>query len=171
MECYIHGIYIMAHSHWSQIFNNVFQNITGNPIKIRNFSNFNTIRNNVFSKTGIEGAYFDHFEISPDRMECPSYENYFADNILDGDYRSCGNLLESEIKSEPSYLAACCSSVDNPWKQMPCAPCEVGATIRQECEWPWERVDAQNNHSTGSNCFCSGDNVEMAQDCREVLGL
>jgi hypothetical protein len=145
---------------WGIPINNVFQEITGDPVKIRDFSNFNTIMDNVFSKSGIEGAYFDHFNLS-DEVECPSYENYFAGNIIDGKYRldngSCSTLPESYVRPKHHWWRDCCVSVDNPWKQMPCEQCEDNS--RPECEGPWERVDAQNNYSTGNNCLCSGEEV------------
>jgi len=80
---HIHGVYLAHNSSHNIIERNRFYKITGDAIRVRNFSNFNKIRNNKIIQSGMRAHYstYRNSEIG----ECRSWENEFRDNTV-----SCG---------------------------------------------------------------------------------
>jgi hypothetical protein len=180
-ELYMHGVYLLWYANDNLVADNVFKRISGDPIRVRDFSNFNTISNNLFSRSGYEAAYgewycnFEQFEPDhctkdppEDVRECPSYENRFTDNILDGRFSrepaGCRPLAAVykafELQPGSDYLQACCESPNNPWSLLPCEPAGQ-----------WNRVEEAGNVSTGGACACLADEVQTVDDCRSLIGL
>ncbi len=88
----IHSLYVAHMSDRNLIRANRFKNNSGDPIRLRDFSNDNQITDNKLIRTGSAGYsdwYCDHevntacTKVGP---ECPSWGNQFRDNLLDGDY-------------------------------------------------------------------------------------
>lgn len=89
----IHAIYAAHMSDRNQILRNRFKRSTGDPVRIRDFSNDNVINENRFIQVGVYGGYTDWYcdhdvrddctKVGP---ECPSWGNQFRDNLLDGTY-------------------------------------------------------------------------------------
>lgn len=94
----IHAIYAAHMSDRNRIESNRFKNSTGDPVRLRDFSNYNVITANQFTKVGVWGGYTDWYcdhdvrtdctKVGP---ECPSWQNQFRDNTLDGNW-TCGTL-------------------------------------------------------------------------------
>lgn len=84
----LHALYISSHSSHNTIEGNSFINHGGDPIRIRDFSNFNIINVNEFNRAGSNG-YSEWFcekaseptctKVDP---ECPSWGNIFTRNIV-----------------------------------------------------------------------------------------
>ncbi len=174
---YMHGVYLAWYSHWNNILHNVFKLVSGDPIKVRDFSNFNSFTDNLFSQAGYYAAYAAHFcnftrgtcFKTPDEgeeypRECPSYQNLFAGNILDGSYEDgCQSRLPRDILwplPSSGYLEACCNSPNNPWSPDPCEPPVL-----------WVRAIFDGNVHTGQPCSCLGSDIKTVDECRELLGL
>jgi hypothetical protein len=94
----LHAIYAAHMSDRNQISNNRFASGCGDPVRLRDFSNNNVIKNNTFEKIGVNAAYTDWYcdhevntACTKPTPECPSWENQFRDNVLDGDW-SCNAL-------------------------------------------------------------------------------
>lgn len=103
----IHAVYLAHSSDWNTVLNNRIKSVSGDPIRVRDYSNFNYIANNRFIQTG-HYAYsewlclwseFGHCcgctgncdcctKCAP---ECFSWENEFRDNFLDGTW-TCATL-------------------------------------------------------------------------------
>jgi hypothetical protein len=69
--------------------------ISGDPVRVRNFSNNNDIRGNVMTRTGEFGFYSDWYNDPSQRcspaqhtgnQECPSWRNWFRYNSLNCGY-------------------------------------------------------------------------------------
>jgi hypothetical protein len=94
----LHAIYAAHMSDRNLIRANRFKNGCGDPLRFRDFSNYNVIRDNKLIKIGVNAGYTDWYcdhdvntACTKPGPECPSWENQFRDNLLDGDY-SCNPL-------------------------------------------------------------------------------
>lgn len=94
----LHGVYIAHMSDRNRIERNRFLRNSGDPVRLRDFSNDNIINDNRFIQSGIEAGYTDWYcdhdardDCTKPDPECPSWNNQFRDNELDGDYL-CGQL-------------------------------------------------------------------------------
>ena len=90
----LHAIYIAHMSDRNKILRNHFENGCGDPIRVRDFSNYNIIAENTFIRIGKEAAYSEWFcdheqrtDCTKPTQECPSWYNEFRDNILDKNYQ------------------------------------------------------------------------------------
>jgi hypothetical protein len=73
---HIHGVYLAHRSDYNLVTNNRFRVISGDPIRVRNYSNYNRILANTFEQTGVDAFISDwHGD-----CECRSWENEFCDN-------------------------------------------------------------------------------------------
>lgn len=89
----IHAIYAAHMSDRNVIRANRFKVSTGDPVRLRDFSNDNVITDNRFIQVGTQAGYTDWYcdhdvrddctKVGP---ECPSWGNSFRDNLLDGKY-------------------------------------------------------------------------------------
>ena len=89
----LHTIYIAHASDRNKILRNHFENGCGDPIRVRDFSNYNVINENTFVRIGENAAYTEWFCDHEERTdctkpgpECPSWYNEFRNNILDKNY-------------------------------------------------------------------------------------
>jgi len=95
----IHALYLAHYAHRNMISRNVFRNNSGDAVRLRDYSNGNVITANRFYKVGVTAGYSDWYcehehrddctkrNSSGDPLpECPSWDNQFRDNLLDGDY-------------------------------------------------------------------------------------
>ncbi len=89
----LHALYIAHLSSHNQIIGNKFSANAGDPVRLRDFSNYNQIRKNNFIKSGIAAGYTDWYcnhdiytNCTKKGPECPSWENQFRDNTLNGNY-------------------------------------------------------------------------------------
>ena len=94
----IHAIYVAHMSDRNQILRNRFKGSTGDPVRLRDYSNDNVISDNRFIKVGTSAGYTDWYcdhEVRDDctkpEPECPSWGNQFRDNLLDGTW-ACTTL-------------------------------------------------------------------------------
>ncbi len=94
----LHAIYVAHMSDRNQILRNRFLRNSGDPIRVRDYSNDNVVNDNRFIQTGIEAAYTtwycDHDvrdDCTKPAPECPSWGNQFRNNSLDGNY-ACDRL-------------------------------------------------------------------------------
>jgi hypothetical protein len=82
------GLYLAHGSSANQIYGNVFWNIIGDGIRIRDRSDRNSIHHNLFEKTGYVAAvtmwYCDKAYDRCSFPECPSSGNLFFNNTLNG---------------------------------------------------------------------------------------
>lgn len=94
----IHAIYVAHMSDRNRIERNRFARSTGDPVRLRDYSNGNVVNDNRFIKVGTTAGYTDWYcdhdarsDCTKPAPECPSWNNQFRDNTLDGDW-SCGPL-------------------------------------------------------------------------------
>lgn len=94
----LHAIYAAHGSDRNRIAGNRFVTIHGDAVRLRDFSNGNVITKNVFVKAGIKAGYSDWYcdhdvrnDCTKATAECPSWQNQFRDNTLDGTI-TCGPL-------------------------------------------------------------------------------
>ena len=91
-ENLIHGLYITHFSSDNTVSRNLFTYVSGDPIKVRDRSNVNTIEANTFTRAGRLSFYRDEFcdtQCARDNdieRQCASYHNRFFDNKLVSDY-------------------------------------------------------------------------------------
>jgi hypothetical protein len=78
----IHGVYLAHSSDYNLVTHNDFFYITGDPIKVRNYSNYNQIFSNSFYRTGATAFFHD----APSSGECSSWRNEFRYNTLQCGY-------------------------------------------------------------------------------------
>ena len=79
-ECpFLHALYIAHDSSYNAIVGNSFQRACGNPVRIRDHSNFNFVSDNTFVESGYNGYYEDWFSHT---SECASFGNVFTENRL-----------------------------------------------------------------------------------------
>jgi len=90
----IHAIYFAHYSSLNEVVKNRFENINGDPIRVRDSSNYNYIAENKFYSAGKVAFYSDWYCSSdtttntctkPSR-ECPSIGNEFRSNDLYGGF-------------------------------------------------------------------------------------
>ncbi|WP_444922758.1 hypothetical protein ACJJH9_11030 [Microbulbifer sp. DLAB2-AF] len=86
----IHSIYLAHHSSYNLISRNRFVRNSGDPIRVRDQSNFNQVVRNRFYFSGYD-AYYSEWYCSPETSreectkptpECPSIANEFRQNLL-----------------------------------------------------------------------------------------
>ena len=94
----IHGVYVAHMSDRNTIERNRFLRNSGDPVRLRDFSNDNVINGNRFIRSGIEAGYTDWYcdheardDCTKPAPECPSWNNQFRNNQLDGNFR-CDQL-------------------------------------------------------------------------------
>ncbi len=92
----LHGLYIAHHSGNNVIQSNSFRYHTGDPIRLRDASNYNDILNNKFTQTGVYGYSEWYCDVTASNCtkvtpECPSWENEFKYNTLNGN-KDCDAL-------------------------------------------------------------------------------
>jgi hypothetical protein len=82
----IHGVYLAHHSNENVVQGNRFEEVSGDPVRVRNDSNRNQITGNEFRRTGQTAQFSEWFCDTPcaernglDR-ECASHGNVFAEN-------------------------------------------------------------------------------------------
>lgn len=91
-DSYIHGLYITHSSSHNSIEGNNFNTISGDPIKVRDKSNYNTIEHNKFTRTGLMSYFRDEFcdlQCAIDHettRQCASYHNRFFYNEVNSGY-------------------------------------------------------------------------------------
>lgn len=94
----LHGVYLAHHSHGNLVEANTFISVSGDPVRVRDFSNDNVIRDNAFQKTGAAalGDWYcendtrdDCTKITP---ECPSWNTHLEGNLFDGTWSLCDPL-------------------------------------------------------------------------------
>jgi hypothetical protein len=78
-EKYIHGVYLLNNSGNNVIQKNNFSYISGDPIKVRDYSNYNKIYSNSFVRTGHQAFLLDAPK-ADDPTECNSWRNEFRNN-------------------------------------------------------------------------------------------
>ncbi|MBC6993176.1 right-handed parallel beta-helix repeat-containing protein [Neolewinella lacunae] len=125
-ECsHLHAVYLAHYSSNNQILRNKFENICGDPIRVRDESNDNRILDNNFKKTGDRAFFSEWFcrprpTDDPDNPrctkpggECPSVRNEFRNNycdknynqerpnlfLLHGDENHCGQLQSPRLST------------------------------------------------------------------------
>ena len=76
---WLHALYVAHDSSYNVITGNWFENACGNPVRIRDHSNFNVVSENTFVDAGYNGYFEDWFSHT---TECASYGNTFTDNRL-----------------------------------------------------------------------------------------
>jgi len=80
----IHGIYAEHHATGGIVESNAFQDISGDPVRLRDGVNGTTVSNNKFTATGNRGYIGDWYSISTG--ESPSYSNVGSGNTWGGYY-------------------------------------------------------------------------------------
>jgi hypothetical protein len=73
----IHGVYLAHRSNNNLVTENRFQDISGDPIRLRNYSNYNQILSNKFWRTG-DRALISTWNAR--NTECRSWQNEFRSN-------------------------------------------------------------------------------------------
>jgi hypothetical protein len=109
----IHAIYISGMSDRNKVLRNNFDTSSGDPIRLRDYSNDNVISDNQFTKTGTAGGYTDWYcdksnqdnDCTKKTAECPSWNNQFQNNKLDGDY-NC-NVMKEFTLFQGDVAAGC----------------------------------------------------------------
>lgn len=74
----IHGVYLSHHATGNVVSHNTFRTISGDPIRVRDASHFNTFHHNTFRDAGeaaIFGDWYCHDRPECVRRECPSFGN------------------------------------------------------------------------------------------------
>lgn len=100
------GIYLAHYCCGNRISNNIFDNVKGDCIRIRDYSNENMARNNVFKKCGWQAICTMWFcdrkyhTCTKLRAECPSYDNMLVDNIVYGNWKCEYPALFKDLHGE-----------------------------------------------------------------------
>ena len=81
---HMHAVYLAHNSDRNQIERNRVERISGDPIRVRDFSNKNVINSNNIIEAG-KYAYYSTYR-NTERNECPSWENEFRSNIVNCGY-------------------------------------------------------------------------------------
>ena len=71
-----HAVYLAHNSEYNRISANSFEYVSGDPIRVRDYSNFNAVIGNSFARTGVHAFMSDWYA----EGECRSWENEFRDN-------------------------------------------------------------------------------------------
>jgi hypothetical protein len=110
-EKYIHGVYLLNNSGNNVIQNNNFSYISGDPIKVRDYSNYNKIYSNSFVRTGHQAFLLDAPK-NGNPTECNSWRNEFRYNTT----LSCGYHGQAirDFKSYPQSPSATCPALPRP---------------------------------------------------------
>jgi hypothetical protein len=88
----IHGVYVTHFSSSNAITRNKFATISGDPVKVRNRSNYTVVENNTFTRTGRISYYRGEFcdrqcAIDNDlARQCASHSNRFFYNVVQSAY-------------------------------------------------------------------------------------
>ena len=87
-DTYLHAFYIAHKSSHNLIKGNVFELNTGDAVRLRDMSNFNTIEGNTFKKAGVAGysEWYCSDREKCSKWECPSWGNVFKANRLHATY-------------------------------------------------------------------------------------
>ena len=98
----IHAVYAAHHSSYNEIRNNRFEENSGDAIRVRDHSDFNSITGNTLINAGFYGYsdwFCDHTTRDDctkynggDGYECPSWGNEFRNNLLGTQYNSTSNI-------------------------------------------------------------------------------
>ena len=93
---FLHAVYMNVTSDKNRIVNNFTFRVSGDPIKVRQFSNDNVVTGNTLRCSGGKSFFLDYpedFPASSNRQdECDSWENHFTGNTLDCGYGGGGLL-------------------------------------------------------------------------------
>jgi hypothetical protein len=112
-ECnFLHAIYIANYADENIIRDNAFRNGCGDPIRVRDASNYNKIYRNTFVNAGDKAAYSEWFcsrsynkRCSKSGEECPSVGNEFFDNKLGRGYN--GIVIPPTVVYERPVAESC----------------------------------------------------------------
>jgi hypothetical protein len=93
-ERFLHAVYMNVRSDRNRIVSNFTFRVSGDPIKVRQFSNDNRVTGNTLRCSGGKAFFLDYpedFPASSARQdECDSWENHFTGNTLDCGYDGGG---------------------------------------------------------------------------------
>lgn len=118
---HMHGVYLAHNSSNNTITNNRFQTISGDPIRIRNYSNYNTFTENDILESG-KYAYYSAWR-NAETGECRSWKNEFRNNDISCGYSGNEISLFKEfvrwdgngsLEDGPSYPSGGCTAY-SPW--------------------------------------------------------
>lgn len=76
-----HGVYLAHDADRNQVLNNSFYNVGGDPVRVRDGSDSNTVTGNKFELTGANGYIGDWYDLAD---ESKSWSNVFRSNTLKG---------------------------------------------------------------------------------------
>ncbi|SFP68384.1 hypothetical protein SAMN05421810_10392 [Amycolatopsis arida] len=103
----VHGLYITHYSSGNRVTRNKFTYISGDPVKVRNQSNYNSFEHNTFVRTGRQAHYKGEFcdaacvAANPGaQRQCASFHNRFFSNKLGRNYAGSANLPTWKLKPE-----------------------------------------------------------------------
>jgi hypothetical protein len=89
-ERFLHAVYLNVGSDENRVVGNATFRVSGDPIKVRQFSNRNEITGNTLRCSGGKSFFLDYPEdftpASGREPECASWENVFSNNRLDCGY-------------------------------------------------------------------------------------
>jgi len=99
----IHAIYMSYYSSYNIIRNSLFENISGDAIRVRDYCNNNTIEDNVFKK--VRRVYQDWYNSyknikNEDHVECYSWGNSVKDNKIGSQFYSNKNAPLLDVKTK-----------------------------------------------------------------------
>ena len=104
----IHAIYFAHYSSNNEVLRNRFLRVNGDPIKIRDESNYNYIADNRFYSSGKEAFYQGWYcnqsvrtDCTKVSGECPSIGNEFRNNDLYGGYN--GAIKVFDLREDDNY--------------------------------------------------------------------
>lgn len=108
----IHGIYAAHNSSNNDIYFNLFERNSGHPIKFRDFSNYNTVKGNIFIYSGSTAMVQDWYLSTKVKegkarykkngyLECPSWENIVLYNYYNKSYYNLNNLTDKPRQAIP----------------------------------------------------------------------
>ncbi|MGA9524750.1 MAG: NosD domain-containing protein [Myxococcaceae bacterium] len=132
----LHAIYAAHGSERNVVSRNRFVRNAGDPVRLRDFSNDNRILENTFVQSGIEAGYTDWYcdqdartDCTKPTPECPSWDNQFRDNVLNGTY-ACAPLgtfhyFQDETTSgcqKPTSTSVRLRTSGNVQQTPPCSP-------------------------------------------------
>lgn len=108
-----HGVYLAHGSSHNYIKGNRFIGISGDPIRVRDLSNYNYINANYFQDSGYYATFSDWYcteNCTKEERECRSYGNEFRSNNVDfkifakwGSDTVCGPLPDAWLKTSGNY--------------------------------------------------------------------
>lgn len=114
----IHGLYVAHGSERNEIARNRFLRSTGDPVRVRDGSNGNVITGNRMTKVGTAAGYTDWYcdhdvrdDCTKAGPECPSWQNQFRDNTLDGTW-TCAPLPTFEYFQDDTTTGCSPPSAD-----------------------------------------------------------